>query len=51
MTPAGRVPGDLAGWGIESSVMRRWALVGERLGVGKDEEDEGFTEISSQITC
>ena len=31
--------------------MRRWALVGERLGVGKDEEDEGFTEISSQIPC
>ena len=29
--------------------MRRSALVGESLGVGKDEEDEGFTEISSQI--
>ena len=43
----------IAGWlwrgGGESLVMRRQALVGESLRVGKDEEDEGFTEISSQI--
>lgn len=53
MTPAGRATRGLGGGdgGVESSVTRRWALVGESLGVGKGEEDEGFTEISSQIPC
>ena len=55
MTQVGRATRGL-GWGgaglcVESSVMRRWALVGESLGMGKDEEDERITEISSQIPC